>query len=258
VPVWAWVAVAIVVAVGLGVAFLGRTSQVLPAEQAPSDVSSEASAKGEVPLGGTKDGRIASPIAAPAKSIAVLPFENRSDQKEDQYFTDGIHDDLLTHISRIRDIKTISRTSVMAYRDTTKNMKQIGEELGVATILEGGVQRAGKQVRINVQLIDAATDAHLWAEIYTRELTAENIFAIQSEISEAITGALKAVLSPEEQQQFKKLPTQNMAALEAYFRGRSSYLLSTSEGFSEAITTSGRRSPWIRSLPRPMRNSRWP
>ena len=124
----------------------------------------------------------------------------------------------------------------MAYKDTTKNMKQIGEELGVATILEGGVQRAGKQVRINVQLIDAATDAHLWAEIYTRELTAENIFAIQSEISEAITVALKAVLSPDEQQQFKKLPTQNMAALEAYFRGRSSYLLNTSEGFDEAIS----------------------
>lgn len=154
------------------------------------------------------------------KSIAVLPFDNRSSLADDQYFTDGIHDDLLTQISRIHDIKTISRTSVMAYRGTTKNMRQIGEELGVATLLEGGVQRAGDRVRINMQLIDARTDAHLWAETYTRELTAENIFEIQSEIAVSIAAALKAVLSPEEQQQLENLPTQNLAALEAFFAGK--------------------------------------
>ena len=153
------------------------------------------------------------------KSIAVLPFDNRSELKADEFFTDGIHDDLLTQISRIRDIKTISRTSVMTYKDTTKNMKQIGEELGVATLLEGGVQRAGNRVRINMQLINAETDAHIWAETYTRELSAENIFEIQSEIAVAIADALKAVLSDEEQQRLKDLPTDNLEALESYFKG---------------------------------------
>ncbi|MDQ8188041.1 tetratricopeptide repeat protein [Pelagicoccus sp. SDUM812002] len=167
------------------------------------------------------------------KSIAVLPFENRSASEDDAYFTDGIHDDLLTQISRIREIKTISRTSVMAYRDTSKNMREIGAELGVATILEGGVQRAGDQIRINVQLIDAATDAHLWAETYTREMTVGNIFAIQSEIATAIAGELKAVLSPEEQQQLQKLPTQNLAALQLAFKA--SAVEQTAEGAREAI-----------------------
>ncbi len=169
------------------------------------------------------------------KSIAVLPFTNRSELKSDEFFTDGIHDDLLTQISRIRDIKTISRTSVMTYRGTTKNMREIGEELGVATLLEGGVQRSGKQIRINMQLIDADTDAHLWAETYTREMTAENVFAIQSEITEAITRALKSVLSPEEKQHLQKLPTQNLEALEAYFLAKSYMAQPSSQGFLDAI-----------------------
>ncbi|MDQ8188043.1 tetratricopeptide repeat protein [Pelagicoccus sp. SDUM812002] len=181
------------------------------------------------------EGIVATQQTAPDKSIAVLPFDNRSELKSDEFFTDGIHDDLLTQISRIRDIKTISRTSVMTYRDTTKNMRAIGEELGVATLLEGGVQRSGNRVRINMQLIDAETDANLWAETYTRELSAENLFEIQSEIATAIAGALRAVLSPEEQKRIEKLPTQNMAALEAFFHGRASYALNTSEGYSEAI-----------------------
>jgi TolB-like protein/Tfp pilus assembly protein PilF len=154
---------------------------------------------------------------ANSKSIAVLPFENRSEAKADAFFTDGIHDDLLTQIARFKDIKTISRTSVMAYKNTTKNMRTIGQELGVATILEGGVQRAGNQVRINMQLIDARTDEHLWAETYTREMTAENIFSIQSEIAAAIAKALSAVLSPEEQQQLEHRATASLAALEQYF-----------------------------------------
>ncbi|MDQ8188042.1 tetratricopeptide repeat protein [Pelagicoccus sp. SDUM812002] len=167
------------------------------------------------------------------KSIAVLPFDNRSNLDEDQFFTDGIHDDLLTQISRIHDIKTISRTSVMTYKDTTKNMKQIGEELGVATLLEGGVQRAGDRVRINMQLIDAQTDAHLWAETYTRELTAENIFEIQSEIAAAIADELKAILSDEEQQRLKDLPTDNLEALESYFKGLASDY--SADGLRESI-----------------------
>ncbi len=120
------------------------------------------------------------------KSIAVLPFENLSQDATNEPFTIGIHDDILTQISKISALKVISRTSVMEYSDTTKNLKTIGAELGVATVLEGGVQRAGDRVRINVQLIDAATDEHLWADTYDRRLTAANIFAIQTEIATAI------------------------------------------------------------------------
>ncbi len=123
------------------------------------------------------------------KSIAVLPLANRSANEEDVFFVDGMHDDILTQISKIRALKVISRTSVMEYRDTTKNLKTIGQELGAATVLEGGVQRAGDRVRINVQLIDAATDEHLWADTYDRKLTAANIFTIQTEIATAIADA---------------------------------------------------------------------
>ena len=153
-------------------------------------------------------------------SIAVLPFENRSNREEDQFFTDGIHDDLLTTIARIGSLKVISRTSVMEYKNTTKKIPEIAKELGVATILEGGIQRSGDQVRINVQLIDAQTDEHLWAEIFDRELTANNLFAIQSEISQKIADALEARLTPEESKRINTMPTQNLAAYDAYMRGR--------------------------------------
>ena len=122
----------------------------------------------------------------------MLPFENRSREADDAFFVDGIHDDILTQLSKVSALKVISRTSVEQFRDTKLTMKEIGEQLGVTKILEGGVQRAGDRVRITVQLIDAATDAHLWAENYDRELTAANIFAIQSEVAAAIAGALKA------------------------------------------------------------------
>jgi TolB-like protein/DNA-binding winged helix-turn-helix (wHTH) protein/Tfp pilus assembly protein PilF len=168
-------------------------------------------------------------------SIAVLPFENRSHIAGDVYFTDGIHDDLLTQISKIGSIKTISRTSVMSYRDTTKNIRTIAKELGVATILEGGVQRAGNQIRINVQLIDAINDVHLWSETYTRELNVENIFAIQSEISKAVAAALEAVLTIEELHSLDTVPTQSMPALEAYFLANANADTRTSMGMRNAI-----------------------
>jgi len=161
------------------------------------------------------------------QSIAVLPFENRSNREEDQFFTDGIHDDLLTTIARIGSMKVISRTSVMEYKNTTKKIPEIAKELGVANILEGGIQRSGNQVRINVQLIDARTDEHLWAEIFDRELTAENLFAIQSEISQKIADALKATLTPEETKRINTMPTQDLVAFEAYIRGKQ--LLTTRE-----------------------------
>ena len=175
------------------------------------------------------------PATPDRKSIAVLPFANRSINAEDAFFVDGIHDDILTQLAKIASLKVISRTSVMGYRDTDKNLRTVGEELGVATILEGGVQRAGNMVRINMQLIDAETDEHLWSEIYDRELTAENIFAIQTEMATAIADALQATLSPKEQERLSTVPTENMAALEAYFRGKQHMTLRSSEGFVMAI-----------------------
>jgi TolB-like protein/class 3 adenylate cyclase len=174
-------------------------------------------------------------VAEDKKSIAVLPFENMSRDATNEPFTLGIHDDLLTHLSKIGSLKTISRTSVLQYRNTTKTIPQIANELGVATILEGGVQRAGDRVRINVQLIDAETDEHLWSETYDRQLTAPNIFAIQSEIATAIAEALRATLSPEEQQRLDFAPTQNLAAVETYFLGKQLLEERTRESLSAAV-----------------------
>ena len=168
------------------------------------------------------------------QSIAVLPFDNRSNREEDQFFTDGIHDDLLTTLAKIGSMKVISRTSVMEYKNTTKKIPEIAIELGVANILEGGIQRSGDQVRINVQLIDAVTDEHLWAEIFDRELTAENLFAIQSEISKAIADALKATLTDQEEQQINRRPTENLAAYNAYMLARQLMPKRTSSALQQA------------------------
>ena len=154
------------------------------------------------------------------KSIAVLPFANMANNAENEPFTVGLHDDLLTHLSRISALKVISRTSVMEYKDTTKKIKDIASELGVANILEGGVQRSGNQIRLNVQLIDANTDEHLWAEIYDRELTTKNIFKIQTEISQEIAKALKAQLTPAETKSIETAPTDNLEAYDAYLAAR--------------------------------------
>ena len=169
------------------------------------------------------------------KSIAVMPFANLSAESSNQFFADGIHDDLLTRISNIQDIKTISRSSVMTYRGSKKKLGAIATELGVSTILEGGVQRAGDQVRINLQLIDAASDAHLWAQTYTRELTATNVFVVQAEITEAVAGALQAILTDDERSQLAKQPTANLQALDAYFLGNQLFDQLTSESVGEAI-----------------------
>ncbi len=148
-----------------------------------------------------------------------MPFANLTGDAETQSFTDGIHDDVLTQLTKIGSLKVISRTSVLEYRNTRKNVRDIAGELGVATILEGGVQRAGDQVRINVQLIDARSDEHLWAERYNRDLTAANIFAIQTEIAEAISVALSATLTPEERENLAERPTESLEAYEDYRRG---------------------------------------
>ncbi len=168
-------------------------------------------------------------------SIAVLPFTNRSANADDAYFTDGIHDDLLTQLAKIDAFSVISRTSVMEYRDTAKNLRQIGEELGVANILEGAVQRSGNRVRINVQLIDAISDEHLWAEVYDRELTTENLFDIQSEIAKSIASALKATLTDSEIESVSDVPTENVAAYELYLQGKRFQLGETEIGFDTAV-----------------------
>src|SRR6266513_381316 len=148
------------------------------------------------------------------KSIAVLPFENLSAEKENAYFADGIQDDVLTNLSKIGDLKVISRTSVMPYRGKTSNVREIGKALGVATILEGSVRRVGDRVRVNVQLINADTDEHLWAEDYDRDLT--DVFAIQTDLAQQIVRELQAKLSPIEKAQIERRPTENGEAYLAF------------------------------------------
>ncbi|UCC74139.1 MAG: tetratricopeptide repeat protein [Gemmatimonadota bacterium] len=153
-----------------------------------------------------------------AKSIAVLPFTNMSADPDNEYFSDGITDDIILHLSKIADLDVISRTSVMRYKNTELSLRQIGQELGVATILEGGVQRAGERVRINAQLIDAQTDEHIWAEQYDRELT--DIFAIQSDVARQIAAALEATLTADEIDRIERAPTADQGAYDLYLRGR--------------------------------------
>src|SRR5262245_12281633 len=154
---------------------------------------------------------------APEKSIAVLPFENRSEEKANAYFAEGIQDEILTRLSKIADLKVISRTSTQLYKSMPENLPQIAKQLGVAHILEGSVQRSGDAVRVNVQLINAATDSHLWADTYDRKLT--DIFSVESEISKRIAEALQAKLTGREEQALAVKPTNNPEAYDVYLRG---------------------------------------
>jgi TolB-like protein len=173
--------------------------------------------------------------SAKLKSIAVLPFDNLSADAENAFFADGIHEDVLTQLSRIGDLTVISRTSVMAYRDASTPLVQIARELNVGSILEGSVRRSGDDVRITAQLIDAETDRHLWADNFDRALTAANVFAIQTEIAQRIADALAATLSPQEESRIAHQPTENLEAYEATLRGRESYRFYTAGGNDEAI-----------------------
>jgi len=166
------------------------------------------------------------------QSIAVLPFANRSNLADDLFFTDGIHDDLLTQLAKIKDLKVISRTSVMSYRETDKNIPQIAEELGVANILEGGVQRAGNRIRVNAQLIKVDTDEHLWAETFDREMTVDNLFEIQSEITKQIVNQIKGQLTEDEQHLLEDKSTNSLAAWEAYSKARA-LLMGSGYNFSK-------------------------
>ena len=155
----------------------------------------------------------------PEKSIAVLPFENLSANQENAFFTDGVQDEILTYLSKIADLKVISRTSVMQYKSTaTRNLREIAQQLGVAHVLEGSVQRAANRVRVNAQLIDARSDTHLWAEHYDRDLA--DVFAIQSEIAEAIAGQLQAKISPREKAAISQAPTTDLTANALYVQAK--------------------------------------
>ena len=157
------------------------------------------------------------PALVPEKSIAVLPFQNLSSDKENAYFTDGIQDEILTRLSKIADLKVISRTSTRHYESTPENLPEIARQLGVANILEGSVQKSGDAVRVNVQLIRAANDSHLWADTFDRKLT--DIFSVESEVSKAIADQLRAHLTGREAQDIAAKPTDNPAAYDAYLRG---------------------------------------
>ncbi len=160
-----------------------------------------------------------STVATDLSSVAVLPFVNTSADAENQTFADGLHGDLLSRLSGIDALHVISRTSVNEYRNTSKNLKQIADELGVSTIVEGSVQRAGNQVRVNVSLREGASERPLWSERFDRELTAENLFAIQSEITNRIADALQTALSPEDASRSARVPTNSIEAFTLYAEG---------------------------------------
>jgi TolB-like protein/class 3 adenylate cyclase/Tfp pilus assembly protein PilF len=161
--------------------------------------------------------RTSNAAIAPEKSIAVLPFENRSEEKANAYFTDGIQDEILTRLSKIADLKVISRTSTQHYKSAPENLPDIARQLRVAHILEGSVQKSGDAVRVNVQLIRAANDSHLWADTFDRKLT--DIFSVESDIAKAIADQLRARLTGREEQDIAAKPTDNPEAYDAYLRG---------------------------------------
>jgi TolB-like protein len=159
------------------------------------------------------------PISAPAKSIAVLPFQNMSDDKQNAYFADGVQEEILTTLAKVADLKVISRTSVMQFRDAEKrSVRDIAQQLGVAHVLEGSVQRSANRIRVTAKLIDARTDAHVWGDRYDGDLV--DVFAIQTEIAQKIAGQLKAALSPNEQAALQAKPTVDPAAYDLYLRAR--------------------------------------
>jgi TolB-like protein/class 3 adenylate cyclase/Flp pilus assembly protein TadD len=176
--------------------------------------------------------RVGSVLAAPEKSIAVLPFENLSRDPDNAYFADGVQDEILTRLSKIADLKVISRTSTQHYKSAPQNLSEIARQLGVAHIMEGSVQKSGNAVRVNVQLIKAANDSHLWADTFDRKLT--DIFSVESEVAKAIADQLRAKLTGQEEQVIAAKPTDNPDAYDAYLRGLA-YTLKTSNNPANAL-----------------------
>jgi TolB-like protein/cytochrome c-type biogenesis protein CcmH/NrfG len=197
----AWIVVAIVGAVlSVGLFFFGRYSAQTPRQDA-SPARTEAATVSTIP----------------EKSIAVLPFENLSDDKSAAYFAEGIQDEILTKLASIADLKVISRTSTAKYKSKPEDLKTVSQQLGVATVLEGSVQKAADKVRVNVQLVDARADSHLWAKTYDRDLA--DVFAIQSEVAQEIADSLKAKLSPAEASTVARAPTKDTQAYDLFLKG---------------------------------------
>jgi TolB-like protein/Tfp pilus assembly protein PilF len=169
----------------------------------------------------------------PAKSIAVLPFENLSGNPENAYFTDGIQEEILMRLAKIADLKVVSRTSTVRYKRSPDNLREIATQLGVANVLEGSVQRTADRVHVNVQLIKAASDAHLWAEAYDRKLT--DIFAVESEIAKTIAETLQAKLTGSEERAISLKPTANFDAHQLYLKGRYLWNRRTGENLKKAL-----------------------
>ncbi len=195
--------------------------------------------RGEKQGGQTAVAHLAAPkststsAAAPEKSIAVLPFENLSEEKANAFFADGVQDEILTDLARIADLKVISRTSVMQYKSgIAHNLREIAQQLGVAHVVEGSVQRSGNRVRVNAQLVDARTDRHLWGQTYDRDLA--DVFAIQSEIAKTIADQLQAKLSPREEKAIERPPTGDITAFDLYARAKNLLLRATSSGTAKA------------------------
>lgn len=216
---WRWIGAGAVLGLAL-LAYL-RPWDARPTDSRPTPPTPSAAATTTAAAPPTRAS--ASPaVPSPAitdKSIAVLPFANLSAEKDSEFFADGVHEDLLTALAKVRDLKVISRASVLGYRDAAqRNLRQIGAELGVAHLLEGSVRRSGNKVRINVQLIDARTDRNLWAETYDRDLA--DVFAVQSEVAREITGALKATLRPSERELIGRRLTTSQEAYDWFARGR--------------------------------------
>src|SRR5436853_76491 len=183
----------------------------------------------------SKSDTLGAPITAVIanKSIAVLPFDNLSRDPDNAYFCEGVQDEILTRLAKVADLKVISRTSTQHFKSTPENLPQIAKQLGVAHILEGSVQKASDQVRVNVQLINALTDAHLWADTYDRKLT--DIFAVESEIAKTIAETLQARLSGSEKSSIVKTPTVNPEAYELYLKGRFFWNKRTAADLRKAI-----------------------
>jgi TolB-like protein/Tfp pilus assembly protein PilF len=213
---WIYV-VAIGAAVSIALFFLGRYTA-----QTPRPASEE------LRRGGQSEA-----ATVPQKSIAVLPFDNLSRDPDNAYFTEGVQDEILTRLAKVADLKVISRTSTQHFKSTPDNLPQIAKQLGVAHILEGSVQKAGDQVRVNVQLINALTDAHLWADTYDRKLT--DIFAVESEIAKTIAETLQARLTGSEKSSIAKAPTVNPEAYELYLKGRFFWNKRNGEDLRKAI-----------------------
>ena len=212
---WIVAAAAFILIAGLGVGAFLWSRRSAPAGSNRQTVRGET----EVAETGRPPSALPAPAAVPEKSVAVLPFDNLSDEKQNAYFTDGVQDEILTNLARIADLKVISRSSVMQYKTgVARDLRKIGQELGVAHLLEGSVQRATNKVRVNAQLINARTDAHEWADNYDRPL--DDVFAIQSEIAKAIADQLQAKLSPSEKNAIEERPTSDVTAFELYSRAK--------------------------------------